>query len=493
MAKESQKVEEVVEPRPEYTEQDKSRARQWFKKAQDLRERQNHDYAIESYVTGLSFWPDAIDEAAKPLWSLAIQRQQAGGKKPGMMEAMKKSTSSKDYKQAMLNALSLLAKDPSSAAYADALLKNAAKGGFIEMAKWAGERALESLKRDKKPASGRFKAYREHLIEAGDKADAWQDAASAVQCYELATRSVDYLVSRNPTDMALKELQRDLSGRLTIARGKYGGAETFRESLRDADSQRLLHDSERLKQGEQTLEELLEGLKKQYEADPDTPRNLNAYVDALLKTEREAHERTAIAVLERTAERLQNYNFKLRADDVRLRQLSRRSAQLKQRAQQSGSDEDKQQYRLARSEELQTLIDVFRERVSKYPTDLRMKAKLGEALFRTRQYDEAIPVLQAAQNDPRSRTKCQLMIGRAFMETGNPQQAVEVLAEAISHHDRDDDVACELLYNQGLALETCGRTDDALAALGRVVRIDYNYAGGDARKRLSALQQQKQA
>src|SRR5690606_27663991 len=134
-------------------------------------------------------------------------------------------------------------------------------------------------------------------------------------------------------------------------------------------------------------------------------------------------------------------------------------------------DEDKQQYRLARSEELQTLIDVFRERVSKYPTDLRMKAKLGEALFRTRQYDEAIPVLQAAQNDPRSRTKCQLMIGRAFMETGNPQQAVEVLAEAISHHDRDDDVACELLYNQGLALETCGRTDDARAALGRVVRI----------------------
>lgn len=479
-----------IDPRPSYSEKDKKRARQWFAKAKDLRERQNYDYAIESYVTGLSFWPEAIEEGIKPLWSLAVQRQQVGGKKPGMMETMKKSISGKDAKQAMLNALALLAKDPTSSTYVDAVLKNAAKAGYLEVVKWAAERVLESLKRDKKPSNSRFKAYRENLDLAAQKADAWGDPASAVVCYDFATQSVDYLLSRNPGDMGLRDLQRDLSGRLTIARGKYGEGDSFRESLKDADQQKLLHDAERLKQGEQTLEQLLAGLKKQYEENPTVAKHINAYVHALAKTEKPEYEKEAIRVLEEAAEALSNYNFKLRADDIRLRQLSRRSHTLKMKANDSGKPEDRQQYRLARMEELQRTAEIYRERVAQYPTDLRMKAKLGEVLFQLEQYDEAIPVLQEAQSDPRYRIRCQLLIGRAFAATGNPAQAVEVLRESLEQYDRDDDTGRALMYHLGLAAEAAGDIEQAKEAFGRLLRVDYNYANGDARKRLQAIQQQ---
>ena len=65
---------------PVFSEKDKTRARQWFEKAKYLRERRDYDYAIESYIQGLDFWTDAVEEGHMPLWSLAIQRQQVGGK-----------------------------------------------------------------------------------------------------------------------------------------------------------------------------------------------------------------------------------------------------------------------------------------------------------------------------------------------------------------------------------------------------------------------------
>ncbi|RMF83792.1 MAG: hypothetical protein D6744_04060, partial [Planctomycetota bacterium] len=463
-------------------------ARAWFKKAADLRERQNYDYAIESYVTGLGFWPDAIEEGILPLWSLAIQRRQAGGKKPSMMETLKRSTSAKDAKQAMLNALYLLSKDPTSTSYADALLKNANKARYHEVVLWAADKVLESLRKDKKASASRFKAFREALVESAARADEAGDPKMAVKLLDRAVQSVELQIGRNPTDMALKDLQRDLAGRLTIAKGKYADGGDFRDSLRDADAQRLLHDAERGKQGAESLEHLIEGTRKAWEEDPRTPLKINAYVDALLKTEQEKYENEAIRVLEKCAQELNNYNFKVRADDVRLRQLARVSRAARDQAKATGSEEDKQQYRLALMDEYQTRKRIFAERVEKYPTDLRLKYKYGEVLFALQEYDEAIPVLQAAQGDPRYRIQCKKLIGQAFERKGDHTQAVDVLREALAAHDREsDDTAKELLYNLGIALEGKGDLEEAATVYGKLLRIDYNYAGGDARRRLEAL------
>lgn len=397
---------------PTFTEVEMGKARAWFKKAADCRDRREYDYAIECYITGLGFWPEAVEEGHMPLRSLAIQRQQVGGKKPGMMEGLKRSTTGKDAKQAMLNAEYLLAKDPANTSYLDAVLKNSNRGGFNQTVKWIAPLAFESLKKGKKPDKTRFRMFRDELSSAAERADAQGDAPMSCWLLEQAVASLEYLMARMSGDEDLRTEQRDLAGKLAISKGKYDDADDFRDSLQDAGKQKLLHDADRSKQGDESFEALVAAVRRDLEENPGVPQKINALVDALLRREAKPQEDEAIAVLTKAFVQSDNYSFKMRGDDVRLRQLLRQTRQLEERARQSRSDEDKQQARLARMEQVQTELEVYRERVANYPTDLRMKYRLGTTLFKAGEFDEAIPILQAAQANPHSRFQCQLLIGR---------------------------------------------------------------------------------
>jgi hypothetical protein len=465
---------------------DKARARQWFKKAADCRERREYDYAIECFITGLGYWPEAVEEGHMPLRSLAIQRAQAGGKKPGMMDTYKRPMTGKDLKQALLNAEHLLSMDPTNGNFAEAALKNAVKGGLLEAAKCLTPFATEPLKKEKKPNKARFKALRDLLIEASNKSEG---SGQETWFLEQAVNLLEFLIMRLPGEDELRNEQRDLAGKLTISRGKYEQAGDFRDSLHDAEGQKLLHDADRARQGEETLEALIAATRRNWEKEPGSPGRLKAYIDALLKEERQDHEDEAIAVLTREYERTRNYSSKLAADDIRLRQLQRQARVLVQRAKQTGSDDDRQQARLAALEQRQTLLEVYRERVVQYPTDLRLKYVLGRALFEAEEYDEAIPLLQAGQGDPRSRNRCQYFIGRAFLAKGSPGQAAAVLQETLEHYELTDDFSKELLYWLARAYEAAGSVAEAKDAFGRLLRQDYNYMNGDARVRLDKLNQ----
>lgn len=468
---------------------DKAKARQWFKKANDTRQKREYDYAIECYVTGLNFWPEAVEEALMPLKSLALQRLQAGGKKPSMMESMKHSMTGKDHKQAMLNGLWLLAKDPTSLNYAEGALKAANRGGYGEVVKMLAPAVFDLLKKDKKPDTARFKALRQALLESAERAEQAGNNGAQIWFLELAVQSLDFLRARMPDEASLRDEQRDLSSRLTIARGKYQEADSFRESVRDADAQKVLHDTERVKQGDQTLEALLASARADLAAHPGLPGKINALVELLLRRERRDEENEAIDILSKAYAASRNYSFKMKADDIRLRQLTRQTRELVERARQTGSDEDRQNARLSAMEQLETELEIYRERVANYPTDLTHKYRLGAALFKAKQYDEAIPVLQVAQGNPRTRVRCQMLIGRSFLEKGAAGQAAAVLREAADSYEiTGDDTHKELLYALAQAYELAGDKAEAIAAYGKLLRIDYMYAEGEARRRMEALQ-----
>jgi tetratricopeptide (TPR) repeat protein len=473
--------------KPTFSDADQARARQCFRKAADCRERRAYEYAIECFLTGLAYWPEAVEEGHMPLRSLAIQRQQVGGKKPGLMDGLKKSMTGKDAKQALFNAEHLLSLDPANAGYADGVLRNAIKLGYLDTAKWVAPLVYDTLKKDKKPNKSRFKSFRDAVAEAADLADARGESALGTWLLEQAVNSLEYLIVRCPGDEDLRNEQRDLAGRLTISRGKYEQAGDFRDSLQDADKQKRLHDTDRLQQGEQALAGLIAAARAEWTSAPTLAPRINAFVDALLKTEQPAHEDEAIRVLTTAHEQSRNYNFKLRADDVRLRQLGRAARALAAKARDTRSDDDRQQARLAALEQRQAALAVYRERVAMYPTDLRLKFKLGSALFEAGEYDEAIPILQAARTDPRSRHRAAFLIGRAFLEKQNPAQAIAVLREAIEHYELTDDFSKDLLYWLGRAYEAAGNAEEAKGTYGKLLREDYNYRDGDARKRLEAL------
>jgi tetratricopeptide (TPR) repeat protein len=96
-------------------------------------------------------------------------------------------------------------------------------------------------------------------------------------------------------------------------------------------------------------------------------------------------------------------------------------------------------------------------------------------------------MLQEAQSDPRSRTSCELLIGRAFLEDGAYGQAAAVLSEALNRYELTDEHSKQLLYWLGRAHAAEGNAQEAKDAFGRLLRQDYNFMDGDARQRLDEL------
>ena len=224
---------------------------------------------------------------------------------------------------------------------------------------------------------------------------------------------------------------------------------------------------------------MIEKAKQDLEADPNDTYKVNVLVDLLTKEEDTERENEAIRVLEDAYQRLDNYRFKHRADDIRLRQVRRKHREV----QGSGDDQAKAEFLRKR---MKFELDVFKERVDVYPTDLKIKYQYGERLFVAEQFDEAIPVLQEAKADPKVRLRCALLIGRCFLEKEYLAPAIDTFREAIESHEiKGDELSKELNYWLGRSLEADERPDEAVKVYGQLIQWDFNYR--DVRARMDAL------
>lgn len=473
---------------PTFSDEDKKKARRWFQQGKLVVETRNYEYGIECCITGLGFWPEAVEEGHMLLRAISVARLNAGGKKPGMRETLKKSMSGKDLKQCLLNAEHLLSKDPRKIEYAEGVLKNADKAGFNDTVKWIAPILLDLIKAEKKPNTAKLRSLRQILESAGERLADQGDNTSAVQCLEYAVNAQDLVVRLNKNDGPAQNELRDISSKLTIVRGRYSDGEDFRDSLKDAGEAKLLHDTDRVVQADDAVDNLIAAARKELEANPGVPAKINALVDHLLRRELKAEEDEAISILGKEYARTHNYSFKKSADDIVLKQLNRQVHKLKAQARESGADADQQQWRLAVMDQRETEISIQSERCEKYPTDLREKFRLASAFFKAGRWDDAIPLFQEAQNEPKFRTRSKLLMGRCFFEREIYEQAAAVLQEVNEEYEiAGDELSKELMYWLGRVLEQDGRIDQAVSAYGKLLRQDYNYLKGEVRKRLDDL------
>ncbi|RJP40409.1 MAG: hypothetical protein C4547_02835 [Phycisphaerales bacterium] len=461
------------------SELDRAKAGKWFERANEFATQKRYDSAIEYYVNGLGFWPDAVDEGLRPLHVSGVLFKQTGGKKPGLRDSMKRSMTAKDPAEALQNALWLFGHDPDNAAYVEGLLKNANGMHCDDLVLWAVGVFRKLLDGDKKPNVKRYKLLKEVVEETADRASDRGEIAFAISVLEAGVEALSGLARRLPRDREVETTVRDLSTKLTIVRGRYQDAGSFRDSLQDEGAQFDLHDQDRIVQDEHRHDDLIAKAASEYEAAPDEPGTLKKYVDLLLRREREEEEVRAIGVLVEHYKRTEKYSTKQWADDVYMKQLRRAVRD----AQKGGDDEAAAQ---ARSKLLNFEIKVFKERHERYPTDLRVLFEYAKRLFSFRRYDDAIPLLQRARSDPKNRDQCALYLGRCFYKRQLYDQAVETLQQAVSEHEiADDAVGKDLLYWLGRAQEARKSWTDARKVYGRLLQMDYNFR--DVRDRMERM------
>jgi hypothetical protein len=458
----------------EFPSELKTRAQEFFAKASEVAYALQYDYAIELYLDGLSFWPEAINAGHKALREIALRRQAASGKKSGFGDGSKyKKASSKHPKDAMLKAEYLLSKDPANQSHMTDMVKAAVDAGYLQTARWMADMLFDANMRSDKPAFQTYIFLRDSYIR--------------LEMYPRALQACQLAQQLKPNEAGLADILRDLSAQATMQQGKYDDGSDFRDSIKDRHAQEKLQSQENTVRSDSVLKDAIAQARTEYEAQPDVHDKIEKLVKALCDTEKAENENEAMEILEKSYVRLKQFSYKQRSGEVFMKQMRRKIRQLQMELKKNPQDKElNEQLNQASSQGAQVELDHYKLCVENYPTDKRLKYEYGKCLLRGKKFDEAIPIFQEARNDPRHRIPALNAIGQCFFYKQWYPDAVESFQQAFDLLDnKEDALGKELLYNLGRAYESDGQTEQALSCYRRVAQIDFNYR--DARSRVDSL------
>ena len=142
----------------------------------------------------------------------------------------------------------------------------------------------------------------------------------------------------------------------------------------------------------------------------------------------------------------------------------------------------------AQEEFFEKELEVWKNRVQRYPNNLAFKYELGYRYMLTKRYADAIQELQMAKNDPRRKGACMLALGQCFQQIKQYRLAMNHYESAIQEiPDRDAD-------NKKRALYMAGRLGDGPERLrdGRKALDDLGGPGFHLQRRFGATRQDRQ-
>ena len=448
------------------------KAMAFFSRAEQVAATDNFDYAIDMYIEGLRRAPDALEQGHKPLRHNALIRQGKGGKKPSMMEKMKHSRG-KNPLDNMLNAEYLLARDPDNLAFAESMLKAAVAGGYSKTALWIADLLFEASKANEKPNLQTFL-----LLKA---------SFAALEQYDKAVSACGYAVRLKPNDGALADELKDLSANMAVKKGRYGEQGDFRNSIQDREKQEKLQAQQNVVKSEDYKITAVKDARAALAKQPDLANNIIKLADALADMQDDQAGAEAVQLLKDAYKKSSDFSIKRHQGLLKIKLLKQklRNAKIQAEAQ---PDDSNAKALLAEAGKslLDTELEHYRLCVENYPTDLRMKYEYGVRLMRSGKYDDAIPLLQEARNEPGHKISAMSKIGMCFFLKGWFSDAIETFKEAIDAHElKDDSMAKELLYNLSRGYEKQGLIAEALNSYRKLAQMDFGYK--DVRQRIDKL------
>jgi tetratricopeptide (TPR) repeat protein len=455
------------------SDDDRKRAKTFFDRAAQVAAAGQFDYGITMYLDGLKWDPDAV-EAHQSLRDVSLRRKASGGKSIGMFEAMKLGRG-KDERANVLNAEKLLAHDPGNTKHMGELMEAAYKAGCYDTVLWIAPIMFRAEIELPKPDFGRLQKIRDHYAR--------------LERFSSAVEVCGRLMQMKPEDMDLKNEMKNLSAREAMQKGNYATARSFRDSVRDMGAQRDLIESERDVVNVDYAAEAVKKAEAELAADPNEQGKMMKLVEALQKVGTPESEDTALFKLEEFYERTKAFRFRQRAGEIRMKQLGAEERRLRGEIAATPADTEKQavykQFLKRRAEEELSIYQALSEQ---YPTDLGPKLQIADRMSQLGRYIEAIPLYQAARQDPKLRMTASLKLGRTFLAAEFAEEATDTLKELMELYpaiSTGDDTAKEIYYWHGRSLETSKDIPNALKSFSQIVKWDFNYR--DVQERIKKL------
>ncbi len=367
----------------------------------------------------------------------------------------------KDPLAAMFEAEKMLESDPASLA-ANRLLRDAAMAADMpETASFALETIHEANPKDVKILHELAKHY--YDVNDGQK----------------SLDAFNKILAINPNDIAAVKGSKDASAMVSMASGGWETAKDYRDLIKDKDQAVLLEQKNRVVRSEEMIQNHLADLSALYEQDPT---NLDVVRKIGTLYEQGDDLDNALIYFKWAADLTKHTDEALvrKANDVELRIIELKLREDERWLAENGEQHEESARRRAELDELhkhkaEMQIGDARKRVERNPTDLQLRFELGEHLFHAGHYQEAMPELQKARQNPNLRVRAISYLGQCMVQRGMFDLAVNQFREAAAEMHQMDAVKKDLLYNLGITYEHMGRKEDYIDCMKKIYEVDFGY------------------
>jgi tetratricopeptide (TPR) repeat protein len=446
----------------------------------------NYGYAIQLLQTILKSHPEFL--AARQLLRKSAIAKTAG--KKSLLSGLSVASFSSIKIQSQLKLQSQLKKDPIAALAAldaieksletdpqnsqlNQLLKDAALAANLpDIAAFALETIVEASPKDTKALHELGQHYLKNSAP------------------EKAVTIFQRLLDISPNDLAAIKGSKDAAASSSMKSGGWDKAEsTYRDLIKDKDQAVALEQQSRVVRSEEMIDNLLAELHAKAEAEGENCTVDTARRIAELHEQREDWE-NATNWFNYAASLSNNSDMALvrKASDLQIRQFDLAIDARDQFIEANPGTPESEGY----AAELESLkkqradlaLEAARSRVDQNPTDLQLRFELGEILVDLENWQEAIPELQKARQNPNVRMRAMSLLGQCFTARGMLDLAAKTLSDAVAELLVMDAVKKDVIYNLGLVYEKMGDAQKTVDCMKQIYEVDYGYR--DVAKRVES-------
>ena len=373
----------------------------------------------------------------------------------------------KDPLAAMDAAEKILETDPGSTA-GNRLLKDAAMAaGHPEIAGFALETLSDANPKDLKIMHELAAHYLEHNEP------------------EKSLNAFNRILEIAPADMVAIKGSKDASAKLSMSTGGWETAKDYRDLIKNKEEAELLEQKNRVVRSDEMIESQLAELAPIYEADPS---NIEVVRKIAALYEQKGDIPSAISYYQWAGELGKGSDPAImrKVADLQLRVHEEEIQRIETWLAANGREGEEAEARMKELEKLKTRIaemrlEEARKRVERNPTDLQLRYELGELLFLTGNYTDAIPELQRARQNPNARIKAINLLGQCMVKKGMFDLAANQFREAAAELGQMDALKKDLIYNLGLTYEKMGQKENYIEAMKKIYEVDFGYRDVAAR------------
>ncbi|MFV0416967.1 MAG: hypothetical protein ACK5NG_11460 [Chthoniobacterales bacterium] len=347
-------------------------------------------------------------------------------------------------------------------------LRDAAKAAEMpEIATFALETIVEGHPKDTKNMHELAKHYLE--VELPQK---------AVEIYQK-------ILEINPSDLAAIKGEKDASARASMQSGGWEREDAdYRDLIKDKDEAKSLEQKSRVVLDDEAIGEQLAELHAKMETNPehlDTARRIATFYEQLKDYD------NALQWFKYTNQLGNNSDDAIirKIADIKSKQYDLAIAQWEEYLAGDISEEERKNG----TKELESLRKVRAEllfadakaRIERNPTDLQLRFEFAEILVQGGQYQEAIPELQKARQNPNVRLRAMHLLGHCFQKKNMLDLAAKTLADAANEIVSMDSTKKKITYQLGLVYEEMDDMEKSIDAMKQIYEVDYGYRDVAAR------------